>query len=210
MPIVSQNNGFLAEFAVFPVNSENQAQLVQQVVESIESTVKQHSGFVSGTVVRSLDGLRVTSYIQWADHNSYILMQPIHNFVPPDTHLFEIFAQEPKNRELHLSPDMDGLINFGIFKMKQPQNQARFVELFRQALDMVAGQPGLISTHAHRSLDGWRCINFGHWHSLPEFTAMDNNRPFSPLFAEMLDLADNEYQKTLHEVVFTTPLQCQS
>lgn len=35
-------------------------------------------------------------------------------------------------------------------------------------------------------------------------TAMDSNRPFSPIFGEMLDLADNEYQKTLHELVFTT------
>lgn len=33
---------------------------------------------------------------------------------------------------------------------------------------------------------------------------MDSNRPFSSIFGEMLDLADNEYQKTLHEVVFTT------
>ena len=32
---------------------------------------------------------------------------------------------------------------------------------------------------------------------------MDSNRPFSSIFGEMLDL-DNEYQKTLHEVVFTT------
>ncbi len=83
-------------------------------------------------------------------------------------------------------------------------NQTRFIELFRQALEMVSGQSGLISTHAHRSFDGCRCINFGHWRSLEEFTAMDSNRPFSPIFGEMLDLADNEYQKTLHEVVFTT------
>ncbi|MBD2249265.1 antibiotic biosynthesis monooxygenase [Nostoc sp. FACHB-888] len=204
MAIVSQNNGLLAEFAVFPVESKNQAHLVQQVVESVESTLKQQPGFVSGTVVRSRDGLRVTSYIQWADQDSYIAMQPIHNFALPDAHLFEIFAEEPKESELHLSPDMKGLINFGIFKMKQPENQPRFVELFRQALQMVAGQPGLISTHTHRSLDGWRCINFGYWRTLEEYTAMDNNRPFSPLFGEMLELANNEYQKTLHEVVFTT------
>lgn len=40
--------------------------------------------------------------------------------------------------------------------------------------------------------------------SLEDFTAIDSNRPFSPIFGEMLDLANNEYQKTLHEVVFTT------
>jgi hypothetical protein len=77
--------------------------------------------------------------------------------------LFEIFASVPKGSELHLAPSMDGLINFGIFKMKQPEYQSRFVELFTYALEMVSGQAGLISTHAHRSLDGWRCINFGHW-----------------------------------------------
>lgn len=203
MPIVSDNNGLLAEFAVFPVESENQAHLVEQVIQAIESTLQQHPGFTSGTVIRSRDGLRVTSYIQWGARDSYVPTQSIPAFALPDVHLFEIFAAEPKGSELHLSPNMNGLINFGIFKMKQPENQTRFVELFRQALEMVSGQAGLISTHAHRSLDGWRCINFGHWHSLEDFTAMDSNRPFSPIFGEMLDLANNEYQKTLHEVVFT-------
>jgi heme-degrading monooxygenase HmoA len=203
MPIVSQTNGLPAEFAVFPVTPEDQEMLVRQVIQTIKSTLKQHSGFVSGSVIRSRDGLRVTSYVQWANQASYVVTQPISNFEPPDVHLFEIFDAEPKNSELHLTTGMDGLINFGIFKMKQPENQPRFIELFKQALNMVSGQPGLISTHAHRSLDGWRCINFGHWRSLEDYTAMDSNRPFSPLFGEMLDLANNEYQKTLHEVVFT-------
>jgi heme-degrading monooxygenase HmoA len=135
---------------------------------------------------------------------SYVATQPFTNFTVADVHLFEIFAEEPEGSQLHLSSDMGGLINFGIFKMKQPENQPRFVELFRDALGMVSGQGGLFSTHAHRSLDGWRCINFGHWNSSEEFSAMDSNRPFSPIFGEMLDLADNEYQKTLHELVFTT------
>ncbi|MBD3886851.1 antibiotic biosynthesis monooxygenase [Phormidium tenue FACHB-886] len=204
MPIVSQNNGVLAEFAVFPVEPADQAVLVERIIQSIESTLKQHPGFVSGTVFRSRDGLRVTSYVQWVDQASYMATQPLSGFDSPDIHLFEIFDEEPEGSELHLSSDMDGLINFGIFKMKQPENQPRFVELFKQALNMVAGQPGLISTHAHRSLDGWCCINFGHWRSLEDYTAMDTNRPFSPLFGEMLDLANNEYQKTLHEVIFTT------
>lgn len=204
MPIVSQTNGLLAEFAVFPAESENQARLVEQAVQMIESALRQYPGFVSGSVIRSRDGQRVTSYIQWLNQESYVATQPIPGFAPPDGHLFEIFAEEPHGSELQLSPRMDGLINFGIFKMKQPENQPRFVALFRQALEMVSGQPGLISTHAHRSLDGLRCINFGHWRSLEDYTAMDSNRPFSPIFGEMLQLATNEYQKTLHEVVFTT------
>jgi heme-degrading monooxygenase HmoA len=197
-------NGLLAEFAIFPVEPEAQADVVQQTIQSIESELKVKSRFSSATVLRSRDRLRVTSYIQWADQAAYVASQPLAGFVAPDVHLFEIFAAEPESSELCLSPSMEGLINFGIFKMKQPEHQPRFIELFREALQMVSGQPGLISTHAHRSLDGWRCINFGHWRSLEDFTAMDANRPFSPLFGELLDLADNEYQKSLHEVVFTT------
>jgi heme-degrading monooxygenase HmoA len=204
MPIVSKANGLLAEFAVFPVEPDRQANLVERAIQNIESTFKHNAEFSGGTVLRSRDGLRVTSYVQWANQESYITTQPFTDFTEPDTHLFEIFAEEPENSALHLSLDMDGLINFGIFKIKQPENQPRFVELFRQALNMVSGQAGLITTHAHRSLDGWRCINFGHWRSLEEYTAMDSNRPFSPIFGEMLDLANNEYQKTLHEVVYVT------
>jgi heme-degrading monooxygenase HmoA len=155
-------------------------------------------------VLRSRDGLRVTSYIQWSDSASYVATEPFADFVVPDVHLFELFAAETAGSQLHLSPNLDGLINFGIFKMKQPEYQPRFVELFTHALEMVSGQAGLISTHAHRSLDGLQCINFGHWRSIEAFAAMDANRPFSPIFQEMLDLANNEYQKSLHEIVFTT------
>ncbi|HEY9780364.1 MAG TPA: antibiotic biosynthesis monooxygenase [Leptolyngbyaceae cyanobacterium] len=204
MPIVNKANKLVAEFAIFPVEPDSQASLVERAIQNIESTLKHHAGFSSGTVLRSRDGRRVTSYAQWAERESYVASQALADFAVPDVHLFEIFAAEPEGSELHLSPNMNGLINFGVFKMKQPDNQPRFIELFRQALEMVSGQAGLISTHAHRSFDGWRCINFGHWSSLEEYTAMDTNRPFSPIFGEMLDLADNEYQKTLHEVVFTT------
>ena len=203
MPIVNRANGLLAEFAIFPVEPNRQEVIVEQAIQNIESNLKQHSGFSSGTIFRSRDGLRVTSYIQWSDRSKYVATQTFADFATPDIRLFEIFAAEPEGSEVQLSPDMDGLINFGIFKMKQPENQPRFMELFSQAFQMVSGQPGLISTHVHRSLDGWRCINFGHWRSLEDFTAMDTNRPFSPIFGEMLDLADNEYQKELHEVVFT-------
>jgi heme-degrading monooxygenase HmoA len=204
MPIINKANGLVAEFAIFAVEPDTQAYLIEAAIQHIESILRHEVGFISGSVLRSRDGWRVTRYVQWADQESYVATQPIPDYPAPDVHLFEIFAAEPEESELILSSSMSGLINFGIFKMKQPENQPRFIELFRQALKMVSGQPGLISTHAHRSFDGWRCINLGHWQSLESFTEMDSNRPFSPLFGEMLELAENEYQKTLHEVVFTT------
>lgn len=162
MPTVKRANGLLAEFAVFPAEPDSQTTLVERAIQNVESALNHYAGFSSGTVLRSRDGLRATSYVQWVDQESYVDSQLFIDFAAPDIHLFEIFAAEPINSELHLSPSMNGLINFGIFKMKQPDNQPRFIELFRQALEMVSGQTGLISTHAHRSFDGWRCINFGH------------------------------------------------
>jgi len=38
--------------------------------------------------------------------------------------------------------------------------------------------------------NGLRCINFGQWRSLEDFTTMDPNRAFSPIFGEMLDTND--------------------
>ncbi|NJR17886.1 MAG: hypothetical protein HC785_20615 [Calothrix sp. CSU_2_0] len=35
----------------------------------------------------------------------------------------------------------------------------------------MSGQAGLISTHVYHSFR-WRCVNFGHWRSLEDFTAI--------------------------------------
>lgn len=75
MPTVNKDNGLLAEFAIFPVEPYSQASLVERVIQNIESTLKHNPGFSSGTVLRSHDGLRVTSYVQWTDRNSYVVTQ---------------------------------------------------------------------------------------------------------------------------------------
>lgn len=144
MPIVTKSNGLLAEFAIFSVQPDKQSALAEQIFQQSESNLKDRSGFVSSTIHCSLDGLRVTNYSQWRDRDNYIVSQPIDGFDLPDVHLFEIFAEEPEHSQLQLARDMDGLINFGIFKIEAPENQPRFVELFREALKMVSGQPGLI------------------------------------------------------------------
>jgi heme-degrading monooxygenase HmoA len=202
MPVVSKSNGLPAEIAIFPSEIDQQLSLVATLRQYIEDTLRSQSGFVSATLFQSRSGLRVTSYIQWQNAEVYVPLGGLNGFATPDAHLFEIFAEEPQDSILHPAVPMNGLINFGVFKLKKPEHQPRFVALFEEALVMVAGQPGLISTHAHRSLDGLRCINFGFWNSQEAFTAMDTNRPFSPLFGEMLDLTNNEYEKKLHEIVY--------
>jgi quinol monooxygenase YgiN len=202
MPVVSKSSGLPAEIAIFPTELEQQPQLLAALSHYIEDTLRYQQGFVSATLFRSLSGLRVTSYVQWQNSEAYFPLGALNEFATPDVHLYEIFAEEPQLSVLRPMVPMNGLINFGVFKMKKPDHQPRFVALFEEALVMVAGQKGLVSTYAHRSLDGLRCINYGLWESQEAFTAMDTNRPFSPLFGEMLDLAQNEYEKKLHEIVY--------
>ena len=77
MPIVDKANGLLAEFAILPAEPDNQASLVARAIQNID-TLKHHPGFASGTVLRSRDGIRVTSYVQWRDLASYVRLNPLH------------------------------------------------------------------------------------------------------------------------------------
>jgi hypothetical protein len=58
MPIVNKANGLLAEFAIFPVEPEHQANLVASVIQNIESTIEHKAGFVSASVLSSRDGFQ--------------------------------------------------------------------------------------------------------------------------------------------------------
>lgn len=108
MPIVSKTNDLLAEFAIFPVEPALQDKLVERAIANIGSNLQSNPGFTAGTVLRSRDRLRVTSYVQWANRESYITTQPFTEFEIPDVHLFEIFASEPEQSELNLSHNHGG------------------------------------------------------------------------------------------------------
>ncbi len=62
MPIVNKANGLLAEFAIFPVEPDRQANLVASAIQNIESTIEHQAGFASGSVLSSRDGLSVTIF----------------------------------------------------------------------------------------------------------------------------------------------------
>jgi hypothetical protein len=81
MLIVTKINDLLAEFATFPVESDKQKGLVEQVIQNIESTLKPKPGFSAAAVFRSRDGLRVTSYVQWQDQIPMLRLNPFRAFL---------------------------------------------------------------------------------------------------------------------------------
>jgi heme-degrading monooxygenase HmoA len=213
--VVSKDNNVTTVMAIFPTEPEEQQGLVDTIRDFTLAAMRPQPGFISSTIHRSLDGLRVINYAQWKTQEEYfafiknaevkVKAAKLSEFPKPDLHLYEIFISAPTGSEIALSPDTEGLINFGIFKMRNLANQAHFMELAKEAVALVAGQTGLVSTHFHRSIagEGAYCVNYGLWKTQAEYAAMVDDPPFVEPIVEMLELADNEFQKSLYKIVFT-------
>lgn len=209
---VFKDNPVLAELDIFVTQADQQWLLVDSLIAYTQNILKQQPGYVANAIHRSLDGLRVVNYVQWqsqANYEAYIsnrdiaLATQITGFFTPDSQLYEIFISEPADSQMQIAANMRELINFGIFRLKDPANQSRFLEATAEAIRQISGQVGLITTHFHRSLDGACAINYGLWSSQELYAKMNTNPPMAEPLREMRSLANNEFQMSLHEVVFT-------
>jgi hypothetical protein len=212
MLTVFKANPVLAEMDIFVTLPDQQWQLVDSLIEYSKTILNQQAGYVANAIHRSLDGMRVTNYVQWQSQSDYetysnnrsiALATKITGFFAPDTHLYEIFMSEPADSQMQITANMTGLINFGVFKLKDPANQPRFLEATAEAIQQISGQEGLITTHFHRSLDGARAINYGLWSSQEVYAKMNANPPMAEPLLQMQSFANNEFQMSLHEVVHT-------
>jgi Antibiotic biosynthesis monooxygenase len=212
MLTIFKDNSVLAELDIFVTQPDQQWLLVDSLVAYTQNILKQQPGYIASAIHRSFDGFRVINYVQWqhqADYEAYIsnrdiaLATQITGFFAPDSHLYEIFISEPADSQLQITAGKGELINFGIFKLKDPANQSCFLEFTAEAIRQISGQSGLITTHFHRSLDGARAVNYGLWSSQEEYAKMNANPPMAEPLVQMKSLANNEFQMSLYEVVFT-------
>jgi quinol monooxygenase YgiN len=215
MLVISPDRDVTTVMAIYATEPKEQLRLVDIIKDFTTEAMQPQPGFIASSIHISLDGLRVINYAQWKSQEAYFVFindadvkakaAKLAEFPKPDLHLYEIFISEPTGSEVQVSTDIDGLINFGIFTMKKPEHQARFMELAKEAVKIVSGQPGLVATHFHRSIagEGAVCVNYGLWKTQAEYAAMVDHPPFAGPIVEMLELADNEFQKSLYKIVFT-------
>ncbi len=195
---------------IFAVEPERQQELVDTIVEFVESAVKHQPGFVSSSIHKSLDGVRVMNYGQWKsleDYEAFINnseMQAhgkkLSNFHLLESHIYEVVVSQPENALLKIT--QGSLIHLAEFRVK-PENQMRLVELEREYVWIGLQNPGLISANFHRSLDGVHNVNYGQWRSFTDFEELLQDPKYSPLNEYWRELAENEFH--LYEVVFTEP-----
>lgn len=212
MPAIAKNNDVLTVIIIFAVEPERQQELVDTIVDFLETTVKHQPGFVSSSLHKSLDGVRVMNYAQWKSredyeaftHNSEVRSKgaKLSEFQMLDSHLYEVAISVPEDATLNISKG--GLIHLAEFRVK-PENQQRLVELEQEYVGIGLEHPDLLSANFHRSLDGTRTVNYGQWRSLDNFELLVKEPKYASLSEYWQGLAENEFH--LYEVVFTEPAE---
>lgn len=99
MPTISLASDVLTVVVVFTVPPDQQAGFVRQL-EQVGAEHSQHDGFISCTIHRSQDGLRVLEYIQWrsrAHFETMLAAQAAEGHVnrprfPADVQVYEVAA----------------------------------------------------------------------------------------------------------------------
>lgn len=209
MPTIAKNNDVITVIIIFAVEAERQQELVDTILEFLE-VVKHQPGFVSSSIHRSIDGVRVMNYAQWktqSDYQAFINNSEIRQqgeklsqFQIHESHVYEVAVSKPDDATLKITKG--GLIHLAEFRVK-PENQQQLVELERKYVEVGLQNPGLMSANFHRSLDGVHTVNYGQWRSFADFEELLKDPKYKPLSEYWQGLAENQFH--LYEVVFTEP-----
>lgn len=209
MPVIAKHNDVLTVIIIFAVEPARQQELIDTIIEFLE-VVKQQPGFVSSSIHKSIDGVRVMNYAQWQSRQDYEAFinnaqvqangKKLSQFQIHESHLYEVVVSLPNDATLKIAKG--GFIHLAEFRVKS-ENQMRLVELEREYLPLGLQNPGLMSGNFHRSLDGVHNVNYGQWRSFADFEELLKDPKYKPLSEYWQGLAENEFH--LYEVVHTEP-----
>lgn len=186
---------------LFPVAERHQAGLIEAIVQEQIPTWLANPYFVSASVHRSLDGVRVFTYSQWNpqfDYRSLPYPAVFSEFFPPDSRLLDVVISRSITAEVEIAVG-DRVTHLAEFRMI-PTNQPEMVKRASHEVDRaMKTSPGLISATFHRSLDGTRLFNYGQWEDQEAFAAILQQPDFNPEKPYWDGLARNEFH--LYHVV---------
>jgi heme-degrading monooxygenase HmoA len=100
MPTIAKGNKVATLINVFTVEPGNQQKVVDMLMETTEKAMKHIPGFVSASIHKSLDGVRVVNYAQWRTKEDWEAMRnspeaqkhmkPFFEIAKVDFHLYEV------------------------------------------------------------------------------------------------------------------------
>jgi quinol monooxygenase YgiN len=210
MPTIAKHNEVTTVIFSLATEPGSQQELINLMIDALETTTKDQQGFVSASLHKSLDGTRVFNYAQWRSQSEYeaFAQSPedraigarLSQFQLLDVHIYEVSISKPDRASLKIA--QGDLVHFAEFRVK-PEHQQQLIDLERENVMIALQHPDLISANFHRSLDGTRTANYGQWRSLANFEALLQEPKYESVREYWKGLAENEFH--LYEVVFTEP-----
>lgn len=211
---IDRSNTVIVGLDLFAVAERHQSALIESIVQDQIPIWVTNPYFVSVSIHRSLDGVRVFTYSQWNPQFDYrSLPHPIsfNEFFPPDSRLLDVVVSRATSTEIEITTN-GSLDSLGNEKSKPITHLAEFrmiptnqPEMIRRASAEIERamkhSPGLISATFHRSLDGTRMFNYGQWQSQEAFESILKQPGFNPEQPYWQGLARNEFH--LYHVVHT-------
>lgn len=198
---IDRSNSAMVGLDLYTVAERHQSGLIEAIIETQIQSWKTNPFFLSASVHRSLDGVRVFTYSQWQpkfDHRSLPRPTVLSEFFPPDSLQLEVSASRAVTAEVEIAVG-ERITHLAEFRM-MPSNQPEMVKRTTAELEQaMSNSPGLISASFHRSLDGTRMFNYGQWKSKEAFEAILNQPGFNPDKPYWEGLARNEFH--LYQVV---------
>lgn len=198
---IDRTNAASVGLDLYTVAERHQAALIDAIVQEQIKFWLDCSYFVSASVHRSLDGVRVFTYSQWHpkfDHRSLPRPTVFAEFFPPDSLLLEVTASRSQSADVEIA-EGDHVTHLAEFRM-MPVNQPEMIKRTTAELDRaMSNSAGLLSATFHRSLDGTRMFNYGQWESQEAFEAILSQPGFNPKQPYWQGLARNEFH--LYNVV---------
>jgi quinol monooxygenase YgiN len=104
MTMIQPGQPLVTLINVFTVEPENQARLVDLLVEATEQVMRHIPGFVSANIHRGLDGRHVANYAQWGSREAFERMlgdpearrhmEPIMRLATNEGYLYEVVHSE--------------------------------------------------------------------------------------------------------------------
>ena len=211
---ISKDQECFTMMVFFEVSASQQRWVLDINIEATQDKIRHMPGFVGVAFLRSLDGERVTEYIQWKSegHLQEAMNDP--EFFEHIPRLERIASYEVSPHEVHHAIRGDPQIEHGAVKVTRdaglltairkfavgPDEQYKLLRLLVASHEpLLRDTPGFLSANILRSLDGEYVVDYLQFEDREAFDAFEL-RAETSVYQKIADLA--HAKMSLYEVDF--------
>jgi heme-degrading monooxygenase HmoA len=174
---IRKDQSYVTEINFFHIEEENQQRVAEVLTKAAEILIKE-KGYIAVNVLSSTDGSRLCSYIQWETEGLLsTAKQAIQHLWDNDfkgmlenesgqPRLYEVYYADDRSQQgvSVISERYKGTIFINEITTIPGQKQLRLLELVvANNINDSLVTPGYRSANFHRSLDGFRAVNYSLW-----------------------------------------------